>query len=164
MARSNTLTRNQSAFLDMLAWSEGTSTSKWTKDDGYDIVVDGINSPKRFTDYKHHPGIKVLVNKTGLESTAAGRYQTLLRFANPYIKLLKLPDFGPESQDRITNQQIKEFRALAAIELGQIEVAIGMIRELWASLPGGSSGQHQNQITLLVAQYQKFGGTLAQTR
>ena len=33
-------TKQQKAFLDLIAWSEGTSTSKWTKDRGYDIVVD----------------------------------------------------------------------------------------------------------------------------
>ncbi|MCP6547965.1 hypothetical protein NL497_29765, partial [Klebsiella pneumoniae] len=37
--------KNALAFLDMLAWSEGTSTSKHSRDDGYDVIVGGIDSP-----------------------------------------------------------------------------------------------------------------------
>ena len=33
--------RNVLAFLDMLAWSEGTSTSPATAMDGYDVIVTG---------------------------------------------------------------------------------------------------------------------------
>lgn len=40
--------KNALAFLDMLAWSEGTSISKHTRDDGYDVVVGGIDSPNTF--------------------------------------------------------------------------------------------------------------------
>ena len=62
------------AFLDMLAWSEGTSISKYTKDGGYDVIVGGIDSPNTFTSYAAPPGVLVTVNSQGLKSTAAGRY------------------------------------------------------------------------------------------
>ncbi|MGB4486807.1 MAG: lysozyme, partial [Pseudomonas veronii] len=35
--------RNALAFLDMLAWSEGTSTSPATAMDGYDVIVTGAD-------------------------------------------------------------------------------------------------------------------------
>lgn len=47
---------NVVAFLDMLAWSEGTSTSPATKDRGYDVIVTGADRvPEVFTDYSVHP-------------------------------------------------------------------------------------------------------------
>lgn len=46
--------QNVAAFLDMLARSEGTSTSPATKCDGYDVIVyrTGIDrKPEIFTDF-----------------------------------------------------------------------------------------------------------------
>ncbi|ENB4964857.1 lysozyme, partial [Escherichia coli] len=51
------MNKNVKAFLDALAWTEGTSTSRYTKNDGYDIIVDGIDSPHTFTDYSTHPAV-----------------------------------------------------------------------------------------------------------
>lgn len=48
--------RNALAFLDMLAWSEGTSTSPATAMDGYDVIVTGIDrKPEVFKDFTDHP-------------------------------------------------------------------------------------------------------------
>ncbi|EFK8618523.1 glycoside hydrolase family 104 protein, partial [Escherichia coli] len=57
------MNKNVKAFLDALAWTEGTSTSRYTKNDGYDIIVDGIDSPHTFTDYSTHPAVLVTVNR-----------------------------------------------------------------------------------------------------
>lgn len=60
------------AFLDMLAWAEGTSTHPHTKDDGYDVIVngdDGDPRPNIMTSYARHPNVLVKVN-TNLKSTA----------------------------------------------------------------------------------------------
>ena len=43
------------AFLDLIAYSEGTSTSSVTKNDGYDVIVTGVDGPSIFTDYSDHP-------------------------------------------------------------------------------------------------------------
>ncbi|MHC2145237.1 lysozyme family protein [Pseudomonas sp. 210_17 TE3656] len=69
--------KNALAFLDMLARSEGTSTSKHSRDEGYGVVVCGINNPNTFKSYTDHPGVLVTVNTNGLKSSAAGRYQQL---------------------------------------------------------------------------------------
>lgn len=67
---------NVVAFLDMLAWSEGTSTSPATKNQGYDVIVTGADrAPEIFTDYSVHPfsrGRKSkAINSKGLTSNAS---------------------------------------------------------------------------------------------
>jgi len=43
------------AFLDLIAEAEVTSTSAVTKNDGYDIIVNGVDEHEIFTDYSAHP-------------------------------------------------------------------------------------------------------------
>lgn len=77
--------KQMTAFLGTLGVSEGTSTSKYTKNNGYDVIVNGIGGePKTFTDYSKHPNVLVTVNSKGLKSTAAGRYQILYKYAEHY--------------------------------------------------------------------------------
>lgn len=152
---------NLKAFLDMLAWSEGTSTSRYTRNDGYDVVVGGIDSPNTFSSYLDHPSVLVTVNKAGLKSTAAGRYQLLQRYWKVYKEQLALRDFSPASQDAVAVQQIKERRALPDIEAGRIEQAIMKCSNIWASLPGNGYGQRQHDMAILIDQYQKAGGKLS---
>lgn len=152
---------NECAFLDMLAWSEGTSTSRYTKDDGYDVIVGGLDSPNTFASYADHPGILVTVNSRGLKSTAAGRYQQMKRDWPHYKQQLSLPDFGPISQDRLALQHIRECKALPDIHAGHIEVAIIKCRNIWASLPGAGYGQREHKMEDLLAVYKKAGGSLA---
>ncbi|MFT2790552.1 glycoside hydrolase family 104 protein [Serratia sp. T13T92] len=157
---------NLRAFLDMLAWSEGTSTSPATKNNGYDVIVTGIDKkPEVFTDFSDHPFNKgrpsKVINSKGLTSNASGRYQHMLRDWGHYRNLLKLPDFGPESQDRWAIQLIKERRALPDIEAGNITLAISKCRNIWASLPGANYGQPEHKLDRLLAQYKSAGGRLA---
>lgn len=147
-------TTNQSAFLDMIAWSEGTSTIE-SSDDGYNVLVGG----SLFYGYSDHPRIKVDLGR-GLYSTAAGRYQLLERYFDAYKKLLDLPDFSPESQDAIALQQIKECDALPDIETGDIPAAIIKCAHIWASLPGNNYKQRTNPLPKLVFIYKDSGGIL----
>ena len=153
MARLAEIDPNSSAFLDMLAVSEGTAGKG---DDGYNVLVGG----GLFDSYADHPRQLIEV-RPGLKSTAAGRYQLLARYFDAYKALLDLPDFGPESQDRIALQQIKEARALEAVQAGDIEHAIARCAHLWASLPGAGYGQHENKPGALYAAYVNAGGTIA---
>lgn len=156
---------NVVAFLDMLAWSEGTSTSKATKDQGYDVVVTGADRvPEIFTDYAVHPfsrGRKSkVINSKGLTSNASGRYQFMLKDYAHYRALLKLPDFGPLSQDRWAIQLIRERRALPLIQAGKIGEAIAAVRNIWASLPGAGYGQPEHSLEKLLTAYLKAGGAI----
>ena len=153
-------TKQEKAYLDTIAWCEGTSTSKYTKNNGYDIIVDGLDSPKRFDDYSKHPEILVHVNGK-LYSTAAGRYQLLKKYWIAYSKLLKLPDFSPASQDAIAIQQIRERRALDLINSGKIEAAVKATNNIWASLPGSPYGQRTRTMQEFIAKFKECGGTIA---
>lgn len=141
---------NMQAFLDTLAYSEGTDNGRQpTKDRGYDVIVGG----ELFGGYKDHPRKLVYLPKLGIKSTAAGRYQILARFYDAYKKLLKLPDFSPASQDKIAIQLIKECKALGDIEAGRIGDALIKCRSRWASLPGAGYGQHEHEAETLAAYF-----------
>lgn len=157
MTRLHGISPNLSAFLDMLAVSEGTSTAKRTQDDGYDIIVGG----ERFDSYSDHPRVLVPLPKLGIKSSAAGRYQLLARYYDAYSKQLGLPDFEPENQDRIAIQQIKERGALQMIDLGHFNDAVARVKNIWASLPGAGYGQHENSLQKLRAAYIAAGGVVA---
>jgi muramidase (phage lysozyme) len=157
---------NVCAFLAMLAWSEGTSTSPATKNRGYDVIVTGADRvPEIFTDYSVHPfsrGRKSkAINSKGLTSNASGRYQFMLKDYAHYRALLKLPDFGPLSQDLWAIQLIRERRALPLIQAGRITDAIKPVRNIWASLPGAGYGQPEHALDKLLAAYRRAGGAVA---
>jgi muramidase (phage lysozyme) len=159
------MTNNRKAFLDMLAWSEGTSNHPITRNSGYDVIVTGLDGkPEIFTDYSNHPFANgrpaKVFNKQGQSSTASGRYQLLYRWYTPYAKMLGLRDFSPASQDAIALQQIKERKALSAIDVGDIVTAINLCSNIWASLPGNDYGQRQHNIDYLLDVYVKSGGQL----
>lgn len=157
---------NVVAFLDMLAWSEGTSTSPATKDDGYDVIVTGFDrKPEVFGDYAAHPFSRgrrsKAINSMGLTSSASGRYQFMLKDYAHYRDQLKLPDFGPVSQDRWAIQLIRERRALPLIQAGMISEAIIAVRNIWASLPGAGYGQPEHSLDKLLAAYRRAGGKVS---
>lgn len=150
------------AFLDMLAVSELGAAQLADSDDGYDVIVGSTASrPLRMSGYADHPRRLVDLHKLGIQSTAAGRYQILARYYDAYRTQLKLPDFGPESQDRIALQMIRECKALDDIQRGDIAAAITKCRSRWASLPGAGYGQHENRLEHLLAAYRTAGGTLS---
>ena len=97
------INNQRKAFLDMLAWSEGTDNGRQkTRNHGYDVIVGG----ELFTDYSDHPRKLVTLNPK-LKSTGAGRYQLLSRWWMPTARS-HLKDFSPKSQDAVALQQIKE--------------------------------------------------------
>ena len=65
------INNQRKAFLDMLAWSEGTDNGRQkTRNHGYDVIVGG----ELFTDYSDHPRKLVTLNPK-LKSTGAGHLQ-----------------------------------------------------------------------------------------
>jgi len=142
------------AFLDMLAWSEGTDKpGQPTKSYGYDVIVGG----SLFTDCSDHPRKLVTLNPK-LKSTAAGRYQLLSKWWDAYRKQLGLKDFSPASQDAVALQQIKERGALPLIDKGDIRQAIDRCSNIWASLPGAGYGQFEHKADNLIAKFKEAGG------
>ncbi len=157
ISASNAGGRNVVAFLDMLAWSEGTDNGRQpTKNHGYDVLVGG----GLFTDLSKHPA-KLVRLSAKLSSTAAGRYQFLSRTWSALQKQLRLPDFGPLSQDKGCIELIRGRRALDAVKAGQFDHAVALCSKEWASLPGAGYGQHEQKLGKLRQVYADAGGEVA---
>lgn len=152
------INKQRRAYLDMLAWSEGTDKpGQPTRNKGYDVVVGGT----LFSDYSDHPRKLVSLPKLGIKSTAAGRYQLLVKWWDAYRKQLGLRDFSPASQDQVALQQIRERGALSLIDNGQIRQAIDRCSNIWASLPGAGYGQFEHKVEVLIARFKAAGGHVA---
>ena len=128
------INNQRKAFLDMLAWSEGTDNGRQKTNHGYDVIVGEL-----FTDYSDHPRKLVTLNPK-LKSAGAGLPASFplvgcLQAAWPPERLLS------KSQDAVALQQIKERGALPMIDRGDIRQAIDRCSNIWASLPGAGYGQ-----------------------
>lgn len=166
---------NRKAFLDMLAVSEGTSTSKYTKNNGYDVIVIGTDGVHELiTDFSTHPFANntrpsKVFNSKGETSSASGRYQFMKKDWAHYRDQLSLDDkalypdgaFSPAAQDAWAIQLIRERSALPLIDHGSFDLAVSRCRNIWASLPGAGYGQHENSLAKLQAAYIKAGGQFA---
>lgn len=154
---------NRIAILSLIAFSEGTSTHKLTKNNGYDVIVTGIDGrPEIFTDYSDHPFANgrpaKVFNKTGSRSSASGRYQQLYSFWPAYKKQLGLKDFGPASQDKLALQLIRECKALEDVDRGDVKTFTQKCSRIWASLPGSTYGQRVHPLAVLEAKFKELGG------
>lgn len=158
--------KNVLAFLDMIAWAELGDDYLGRSDNGYNVIVTGIDGKlELMDDYLVHPfaggRVSKLVNSRGLTSNAAGRYQFMLKHWVHYRDLLNLPDFGPLSQDRWAMQLVRERRALSDVKAGRFVEAVSKCRNIWASLPGAGYNQREHKIEDLSARFIVAGGTLA---
>lgn len=150
MARLEGISRNLNAFLDMIAAAEGT---KDRGDDGYNILVGGME----FSSYRDHPR---MFNRK-LNSTAAGRYQILMRIYDHYKYSLGFRDFMPDIQDKIAIKLIRECKAMRDVETGCLRNAIEKCKSRWASFPGAGYGQGERTYEWMEAKYLEYGGVIA---
>lgn len=146
--------QNERAFLDMLAYAEGTSGP-----DGYRTMFGG----RLFDSFADHPRVYTpFTNGRGerLTSSAAGRYQFLARTWDTLQRRLGLPDFGPASQDAAALELVRERGALNDVRAGRLATAIAKVAPIWASMPGAGYAQPEKKLPTLIAQYQAAGGNL----
>lgn len=146
--------RNLRAFLDMIAYAEGTAGPN-----GYRTLFGGGT----FDSMADHPRqFFTFTNKAGqqLRTSAAGRYQFLSRTWDSLASKLDLPDFGPASQDSAAIELIRQRGALADVEAGRVSVAVQKVAPIWASLPGANYAQPERKLSDLVANFTRAGGTL----
>lgn len=151
---ATTTAQNRAAFLDMLAYSEGTAGPN-----GYRTLFGGT----LFTDTRDHPRqFFTFTNSIGktLRTSAAGRYQFLSRTWDELRAKLDLPDFGAASQDAAALELCRQRGALADIDAGRIEAAIKKCAPTWASLPGAGYNQPERKLSSLIATYRQTGGNL----
>lgn len=145
---------NVRAFLDMIAYAEGTSGP-----DGYRTMFGG----SLMDSYADHPGrVFSFTNSKGqsLKTTAAGRYQFLRATWAQLKSKLGLQDFGPASQDAGAIELIRQRGALNDVKAGRIVEAIAKVKTIWASLPGAGYSQPERNITNLLAAYRAAGGII----
>lgn len=153
--------KSMAAFLDMLAYSEGTSTVAGS-DNGYNVNVGG----QLFHGYDKHPRIVVLT-RWGL-SDAAGRYQIMAAVPGKIrtdtwdwaSRACGVKDFSPRSQDIVAAYLIARRGALPDIVAGRFAEAVQKCRKEWASLPGAGYGQREHKAETLREVYLAHGGTV----
>jgi muramidase (phage lysozyme) len=161
------------AFLDLIAWSEGTSTHKLTHFDGYDVIVSGVDGLHTFADFSAHPfagGREPIlvraavplavtagaVSQPAVHSTASGRYQiTLPTWSNLSCKI-SLPTFAPQFQDAAALGLIEEAHATAPLLNNAPHLAITRCAATWASFPGNDYGQGGRSLTDLLSRYDEL--------
>ena len=99
------INNQRKAFLDMLAWSEGTDNGRQkTRNHGYDVIVGG----ELFTDYSDHPRKLVTLNPNSNQQ--APDATSFFPVGGMPTASNGLKDFSPKSQDAVALQQIKAWR------------------------------------------------------
>ena len=104
------INNQRKAFLDMLAWSEGTDTWRQkTRNHGYDVIVGG----ELFTDYSDYPRKLVTLNPNSINRRRTLPASFLLVDALTASSVKPTwKTSSPKSQDAVALQQIKERGAL----------------------------------------------------
>ena len=149
------INNQRKAFLDMLAWSEGTDNGRQkTRNHGYDVIVGG----ELFTDYLDH-----LANLSATQ-TQINRRRTLPA-SFPLVGCL-LQAAWPE---RLLSEKVRtlwycsRLRSVALylmIDRGDIRQAIDRCSNIWASLPGAGYGQFEHKADSLIENSKEAGGTV----
>lgn len=159
-----TVGANLAAFLATICHSEGTDKSV----DKYRVCFEDKHT---IVDLSDHPAITgewlgepldfLGPSYVGKHSDAAGAYQIIKPTWISLKRMLGLSDFQGPSQDAGAVELIRETGAIPLIEGGQIVAAIAKCRNIWASLPGSTSGQPIARTADLLAFYASAGGARA---
>lgn len=135
------ITPRRKAFLDTIAYTEGTDRVIDKKQTGYNIMFAHIP----FYSYDTHP-YKVICTHW-ICSSASGRYQILDKTFNSIQKNLKLSgyapfrSFSPQYQDQMALYLMDKRGALKYVDSGKIDTALQLLSYEWASLPPSRYGQ-----------------------
>lgn len=130
------------AFLDTIAWAEGTGAN-------YHMQFTGQISSA----IDEHP--EQINCSDALCSDAAGRYQFLSTTWQPVADRLGLKDFSAESQDKAAIQLLKDSGAYEKILSGDLEGAFCAAGPTWASFPCNDYSQPQKSKAELLKVYQE---------
>lgn len=153
------MTNNRTAFLDMIAFSEGTGAIG--HNNGYDVLVGSTPTlMRRIDSFDDHPRVTMQLNSK-LWSSAAGRYQIIAPTWSVLKLRLSLPDFSASSQDAAAIELIRQSNALDMVDAGHITDAITACSHIWASFPGAGYSQRENAFSDLIEAYKKAGGTVS---
>lgn len=158
--------RNERAFLDAIAWAEGTARAPGG---GYGVLFGwplpgrefapewAVDHPRILFDYTDKAG-------RAIKTSAAGRYQitrtTFDQLRAKYPDRFEGAGFGPAVQDHMALTLIEERGALADVRAGRFADAVAKVRRVWASLPGSGNDQPERPFDQLLAAYRMAGGTV----
>ena len=150
------INNQRKAFLDMLAWSEGTDNGRQkTRNHGYDVIVGG----ELFTDYPDHPCKLVTLNPK-LKSTGAGRYQLL----SLLVGCLPVSSLAWKTSLRKvrTLWHCSRLRSVALTHDWSWWYPSGNrpLQQYLASPPGAGYGQFEHKADSLIAKFKEAGGTV----
>ena len=152
---------NVKAFLDTIRWCEGTEGEL-----GYRMLFGyhpRVRPKNLFSDFSKHPNKAIRLpsgkdergKTTYITSTAAGAYQILYRTYLDVNRKIIIKDFTPETQDKIAIQLIKQRGALDEVLRGEIEKAVFLCQNEWASLPNSKYGQPTKTIQGFLKKYEE---------
>ena len=126
------INNQRKAFLDMLAWSEGSGEfDAETRNHEQDVIVGG----ELFTDYPDHPRKLVTLNPK-LKSTAPDATSASFPLVGCLPQAAWPERLLSEKSGRCALQQIKERGAFTMIDRGDIRQAIDRCSNIWASTAG----------------------------
>lgn len=144
------ITPERQALLNTIRYAEGTWRNGSSR--GYRVLYGGAE----FKSLAKHPDVVVVKRYA---SAAAGAYQFMPSTWALAAARLKLPDFGPSSQDQAALYLIDQRQALAEADGGKLTPAlVAKLSAEWASLPtlAASSfyGQPVKELNELVSFYE----------
>ena len=152
------INNQRKAFLDMLAWSEGTDNGR-QKTERIMVMTRHCRRRAIFS-YSDHPLGTITLNPK-LKSTGAGRYQLLSRWWDACRKQLGLKDFSPKVR---TLWHCSRLRSVA-LYLWLI-VVISVRQSAVAAISGLHCralvmvGQFEHKADSLIAKFKEAGGTV----
>ena len=108
------INNQRKAFLDMLAWSEGTDGRQKTRNHGYDVIVGG----ELVIDYSDH--LKLVTLNPNLNQQAPDATSFFSCWWDAYRKALGLKDFSPKSQTLWHCSRLRSVALYSMIDRGDI--------------------------------------------
>lgn len=159
---------NVAAFMEAIARAEGTAgqPDPYRVCYGYAHIVQSLADHPAITGEWKGGKLSDAMCKAagfgpGCVSTAAGKYQFTKPTWQRLKNKLKLPDFGPASQDAACAELLRETGAYELARRGEVKEAAMAARRTWASLPGAGYAQPERSVAWLQNQYTAAGGVLA---
>lgn len=132
------------AFLQVIRFCEGT-----LGDRGYQTIF----GYRFFTSFADHPRQRIPFGSG--YTTAAGAFQFIEGTWDDMAAKYSLPDFSPASQDAAAVGLLIRRGALDAIRVGDLDRALDLTNEEWASLPGSPYGQPTRTMAQVREQWQR---------
>ena len=151
------MTPNFLAFCEVLAHSEGTISEP----DPYRVCFGKHHTIVDLSDHPSVTGEWMGEHWAGGLSTAAGKYQINKPSWLDGKAAAHLSDFDGDSQDAWVAWKLSSRGILELVDAGQAQEAISRSAGIWASLPGGNSGQPEKSFAELLGVYAGAGGAYA---